>query len=109
MIGLTPKQRALYDFMAAEISAKGIAPSYAEITTHFGFGSKSQVYQLMNALEARGVVRRGKGAREIELVQSAVTLNTEILALADKYAASQGISRDTAVNEALREWFGAAA
>lgn len=41
MIGLTPKQRQLYDFIAAEIAAKGVAPSLQEMAGGLGLASKS--------------------------------------------------------------------
>lgn len=110
MMGLTPKQRQLYDFIAATIAAKGVPPSFEEMRVAGGFSSKSGVYRVIDHLEARGYVRRAPSrARAIELTQSTVTLNSEILTLTDRYAAEHKISRDTAANELLRIALGAAA
>lgn len=104
MIGLTPKQRELYDFIAARLRESGVAPSFAEMGLAVG-SAPSRIHCLVSALEERGYIRRlPHKARAIELVDQrpAVTLNTEILTLTDRYAREHGISRDTAVNELLR-------
>lgn len=103
MIGLTKKQRRIYDFIAAEIAAKGVAPTLREIAKECAV-SIPRVFTILKTLEERGAIRRGTAARQIELTQSAVTLNAEILTLTDRYAAQEGVSRDTAANQILREW-----
>lgn len=103
MIGLTPKQRQLYDFIAQRIAENGAAPSFEEMRVAGGLSSKSGVYRVIDQLEGRGYLKRhSRRARTIELLHGAVTLNTEILTLTDRYAREHQISRDTAVNELLR-------
>lgn len=104
MIGLTPKQRQLYDFIAARVAERGVPPSFEEMRVAGGLSSKSGVYRIIDQLQARGYVkRRPSRARALELITPAtITLNTEILTLTDRYAHEHGISRDTAVNELLR-------
>jgi SOS-response transcriptional repressor LexA len=113
MIGLTPKQRQLYDFIAAEIANKGYAPSFDEMKAAMGLKSKSNIWEMLRILEERGAIRRMPNrARSIEIigqVAPTVTLNREILTLTDMYAAEHKISRDTAANELLRIAFGDAA
>lgn len=114
MIGLTRKQRELFDFLADYVAeTNGLAPSTAEMQTAMDLRSKSGVVRLLNGLEERGYIRRIRNrARALEIVerpQSTVTLNTEILTLTDRYAAEHRISRDTAANELLRIALGAAA
>jgi SOS-response transcriptional repressor LexA len=113
MIGLTPKQRQLYDFIAAEIVVKGVAPTIREMMVGVGSRSTGRVAEMLLALEERGCVRRIHSRhRAIELVHPSdrsVTLNREILTLTDRYAQLHGISRDTATNELLRIALGAAA
>lgn len=117
MMGLTAKQRELYDFIAATIAEKGFAPTFAEMRDAIGSRSTSRVSELVNALEERGYIRRLRArVRAIDLVErpqfgqpAAVTLNHEILSLTDAYAKEHGISRDTAANELLRQALGAAA
>lgn len=111
MIGLTPKQRQLYDFIAARLRESGVAPSFMEMAAAMRVQSVSRVHVLVSALEERGYIRRlPHKARAIELVDQrpSVTLNTEILTLTDRYAAEHKISRDTAVNELLRNALDAA-
>jgi SOS-response transcriptional repressor LexA len=43
MIGLTPKQRQLYDFIAAEIVVKGVCASIREMMAAMGLKSKSNI------------------------------------------------------------------
>lgn len=113
MMGLTAKQRELYDFIAATIAEKGVAPTFAEMAEGIGLSrnTKGEIHRLLGALVERRVIRRiYNKARAIEIVQpSAVTLNHEILSLTDRYAAEHNISRDTAANELLRIALGAAA
>lgn len=59
MIGLTVKQSGLLRFIQAEC-ANGRTPSYEQMRVALGVASKAQIFQRMEALEARGaVVRRG--------------------------------------------------
>lgn len=106
MIGLTRKQRELYDYIAVRLTADGIAPSFAEMGRAIGMVSVSRVHRLLLGLEERGYIRRmPHRPRAIELVkqeESAVTLNAEVLALADQYAERERKSRKVAVNELLR-------
>lgn len=107
MIGLTPKQRALYDFIAARIAESGVAPTYEEMRLAIANASKSHVGQLLDKIEERGYIRRlPNRARAIEIVpkSAAVNLNPEIAMLTDRYAAQEGKQRDTVANEILREW-----
>lgn len=109
MIGLTRKQRELYDFIVAEMSARGVAPSLAEMATHLNV-SVSRIFALLVGLQDKNYIRRLPGqARAIEIAFASVTLNSEILTLTDAYAAEHKISRDTAANELLRQALGAAA
>lgn len=101
MIGLTPPQNALYTFMAGHKAKHGVMPSIREMASASGIGITG-VYRVLECLEARGCIRRERGARAIELLGPQVTLKDEILTLTDRYAAEHGISRDTAANELLR-------
>lgn len=111
MMGLTPKQRELYDFIARYLRERATAPSFAEMQKAMNSASQSRIHTLLNALQERGYIRRiPRKARAIELVPQdqparpsyLVALNPEILILTDRYAKQCGIGRDTAVNELLR-------
>lgn len=108
MIGLTPQQRKLYDFIAACLRETGIAPSFAEMRDALGVNSTSRISELVHALEDRRYIRRLPHlARAIEILPQAesVTLTGEIDSLVTEYARRHRIARDTAVNQMLREWF----
>ncbi len=111
MMGLTAKQRELYDFIAATIAETGVAPSFDEMAAAVGLTSKGRIAEILDALVERGCIRRIPNRRRAIEITTAptVTLNSEILALTDRYAAEHKISRDTAANELLRVALGAAA
>ena len=66
---LTAKQKKLFDFIEAELSEKGISPSYDEMAVALELKSKSGVHRLVKALEQRGYIRQiPNHARSIVLV-----------------------------------------
>lgn len=60
-------------FVRDEVSSEGCAPSYSEICTAVGIGSKGEVSRIVGSLERRGLIARaGKGkVRRIRLKQTA--------------------------------------
>lgn len=69
MIGLTPRQRELLDYIRARLAKDGVAPSFEEMREHLGVSSKSGVFQLLRTLEEKGRIRRlPDRARAIEVV-----------------------------------------
>ena len=56
MKGLTEKQRAVYDWIAAYIRNNGYAPTYAEIARAFGWKNQSTVWEYMTALDRKGYI-----------------------------------------------------
>jgi len=70
MIGLTHRQQQALDYIHDYIAARGIPPSFDEISDGAGIGTKSGVFRIVNALVERGHIRRMPGrARSIELVE----------------------------------------
>lgn len=68
---LTPRQQEVYDFIVAEISGKGYAPSVRDIMHHLGLTSTNGVRQFISVLEQKGYIRRDfKIARGIVLLDS---------------------------------------
>ncbi len=64
---VTKKQREILDFIG-EIQCKlGHSPTMREIASHFGFRSVTTVVDHLRALEKKGLISRGKGARKISL------------------------------------------
>lgn len=112
-MGLTKREQQCLDFIRSHLAETGIIPSYGEMATGLGTKSRSQVSQLLVALEERGAIRRMKGkARAIELIEpdkmQAVLLNNEIHGLLRAYAQAEHIALDTAANQLLRGALGAA-
>jgi SOS-response transcriptional repressor LexA len=67
-VGLTAKQREVWEFLVAYTDEQGIAPSFDEIREHVGLVSKSGVHRLLKGLEERGFISRQKGlARAMQI------------------------------------------
>jgi hypothetical protein len=56
-LGLTERQRELYEFIAAYIGKRGVAPNYDEMRDHLGVSSKSTISEVLACLKDRGVIR----------------------------------------------------
>ncbi len=65
---LTPKQKKLLDYLSGEIQDNGLPPSVSEMATALKVKSKNAVAKLLNALEAKGYVRKSGKARGIEVL-----------------------------------------
>lgn len=66
---LTPRQRAVYDYLAGFIAAQGYAPTFAEIATHFGVSSLATVHEYLTNLSRKGwIIRERQSERGIRLV-----------------------------------------
>ena len=56
---LTKRQLEIFEFIDAEITRTGgTSPSFEEIRRHLCLKSKSSVFRLLGAVEARGFIRR---------------------------------------------------
>ncbi len=53
---LTPRQHAVYEFIADVFERKGSSPSYDEIRRHFGLRSLNAVAKLVTQLRRRGAL-----------------------------------------------------
>lgn len=71
MSGLTARQRdALVFIQKYTTENDGIPPSFDDIKSALGLGSKSGVHRIVTALEERGRIRRlPQRARAIEIVR----------------------------------------
>ncbi|WP_054309987.1 MarR family transcriptional regulator [Mesorhizobium sp. 1M-11] len=71
MAGLTRRQSELLAFLKAYQAANGFSPSYAEIAAHLGLNTRSSVNRMVDALQARGAIRRRKGLkRSLEIIEN---------------------------------------
>ena len=69
-MGLTARQRAALDFIAAYIAQHRVPPTLAEIRDHLGCRSKSRVHALLAALKERGHIDfLARRARSIALIE----------------------------------------
>jgi repressor LexA len=69
MIGLTPKQRDILNFVKAYHAREGVAPTLNEIAHKFKFTSVT-AFGHLRALEKKGHIRRARGrVRAIEIIE----------------------------------------
>ena len=66
---LTRRQREILDFISAQISEQGYAPSFEEIAKRFTFRSLATVHEHLTNLERKGYIRRAHNeSRGIEVI-----------------------------------------
>lgn len=111
MMGLTAKQRQLYEFLLAFIGERGTAPNFEEMMVATGLKSKNGIFRLLEALEHRGLIRRIPNcARAIDLVSQEspgehVKLHPEVYEAARIYARRHHMTLPTALAIAARAFF----
>lgn len=67
---LTQKQHDLLMFLAKELDANGVCPSYTEMMAALNIKSKSEIHRLVTALEQREFIYRIPHlARAIEVIR----------------------------------------
>lgn len=66
---MTRRQRAIMTFIEAHIFRRGFAPSVREIGTEFEIRSPNGVVAHLKALERKGMIARGDGARAITILR----------------------------------------
>jgi SOS-response transcriptional repressor LexA len=72
MIGLTAKQAELLAFIRSETAKNGYGPSYDEMREALGYRNRSTIFWLVNALHARGHIRKmATRHRSVELAGAA--------------------------------------
>jgi repressor LexA len=70
-LGLSPRQKAVYDIIVEFIKANEYSPSYEELKQLINSNSKSHVHALVHQLKKRGWIYFGKGRnRSISVVRS---------------------------------------
>jgi repressor LexA len=65
---LTRRQLAVYRFLEEQVDATGVPPSVREVARHFGFSSVRSAEKHLVALQHKGLIRRHRGARNLQLV-----------------------------------------
>ena len=66
---LTDTQRQVWRFLNECSESGEPSPTYREICEHFGYASPKAAFDHVLALEKKGYVTRGKGARNLRLVR----------------------------------------
>ena len=91
---VTPKQKAVYDFIESSIARMGYSPSYEEIAAGVGLSSVATVHKHIQAMRRRGFLTLARNStrsiqlkgmasanrceRCVDLVRPAATLMDEI-------------------------------
>ncbi|MCX8071506.1 MAG: transcriptional repressor LexA [Candidatus Binatia bacterium] len=69
-MGITKRQKEIYDFVCAFLERNGYAPTIGEICAEFGLSSVATVHKHLTNLERRGWIRRRSNlSRSIEPVR----------------------------------------
>jgi len=89
---LTPKQKAVLDFITEFTTQKGYSPSQHEIARHFRFKSLGTVQNYLVRLERQGALKKTLNARRsLEAVSSDTALDSTELPILGKVAAGKPI------------------
>ena len=68
-MSLTDRQREIYDYIVAFRRDNGCSPSIPELQRHFGIRSPNGVAGHLQALTAKGLIRRAdRGSRQIDVI-----------------------------------------
>lgn len=68
---LTVRQLEVFEFIRGFIAEHGWPPTYREISAAFNFSSPTAALTHVNALERRGWLFHGPGARQIRIITTA--------------------------------------
>lgn len=76
---LTTRQKEILDFIASTLQERGYPPSLREIAARFHIAGVRAVQKHVHALERKGYLRKGAGARALELIGHAQGRSLPIL------------------------------
>ena len=76
---LTKRQTEVLNFLTRHISRAGYPPTLREIARHFGIKGFSAIKKHLDALEKKGYLTRGSGARAIEIADHPQSVSVPIL------------------------------
>ena len=71
----TQRQREVYEYIRKMIDLRGYGPTMREVGEQFDIGSPNGVAGHFQALERKGLITRGDGARAIQLVHQSTGLS----------------------------------
>jgi SOS-response transcriptional repressor LexA len=111
MMGMTPKQAALLNFIKSYVADKGCSPSFDEMKDGIGTKAKSNVHRYLEGLERRGLVRRTHGfKRSVEVLNPSddmaffETLPSGIKHIIRTIAIRGRVTNETVMREWIREY-----
>ncbi len=70
---ITPRQKAVLEYIAKTIESEGFPPTIQEIGAHFGITSTNGVFDHLKTLERKGYIERSAKARSIRLTQKTLS------------------------------------
>lgn len=77
---LTPKEKAVLEFIETTIMSSGVSPSYQEIKEHFGLASFNSVQNYLKQLTAKGYVEaEPHQKRALRILHSAASLQQDLV------------------------------
>ena len=77
---LTPKEKAVLEFIESTIMSSGVSPSYQEIKEHFGLASFNSVQNYLKQLTAKGYVEtEPHQKRALRILHSAASLQQDLV------------------------------
>jgi len=110
MIGMTPKQAVLLDFIKGFVADKGHSPSFEEMADAIGTKAKSNVHRYLEGLEGRGLIRRVHGfKRSVEVLDEKSRtsffedLNPDVKKAVSAIAEADGTTPDVLMRQWIRE------
>lgn len=90
---LTPKEKAVLEFVESQMLSSGVSPSYQEIKDHFGLASFNSVQNYLKQLTAKGYIEiPAHQKRAIRILQTAQAVQED---LRRRVAPKGGSSRET--------------
>lgn len=91
---LTPKEKAVLEFIEEQMMGSGVCPSYQEIKDHFGLASFNSVQNYLKQLTNKGYVETSPHQkRSLRLLHSSRALQDELARRAPSLAPTPGPSR----------------
>lgn len=104
--GMTAQQAELLKYIRDFSEREGHAPSFEEMMSALGLGSKSSVHRLVTALHERGLIRRIPGrARCVEVINQSVRFSSAAEVHIKAYCQRNRASREEAVAVAVESYF----
>lgn len=104
---LTDRQKQIRDFIQRSQEKQGYPPSLREIARHFGMVGTRAVEKHLAALERKGALRKGNGARALQLTGQAPGRAVPIIgkvAAGKPILAEENLSGSLTLDPAIARW-----